>query len=205
MTTGDDQSVTLLLARAKAGNAADVERLFARCRNYLGVVARAQVESWLRAKADASDIVQETMVQAHRDFAHFRGATEAEWLAWLRKILAHNVADFVRRYRGTGKRQQRLEVPLAPPPDKSSLAPGLEPRDTGETPAQEVMRLEREFQVADALTRLPEDYQEVIVLRNLERLPFEEVAQRMGRSRPATQMLWMRAVRKLQEELGRDG
>ena len=67
------------------------------------------------------------------------------------------------------------------------------------------MRLEREFQVADALTRLPEDYQEVIVLRNLERLPFEEVAQRMGRSRPATQMLWMRAVRKLQEELGRDG
>jgi len=205
MTTGGDPSVTVLLARAKAGSTADVERLFARCRNYLGVVARAQVESWLRAKADASDIVQETLLQAHRDFAHFRGATEAEWLAWLRQILAHNVADFVRRYRGTGKRQQRLEVPLAPPPDKSSLAPGLEPRDTGETPAQEVMRLEREFQVADALTRLPPDYQEVIVLRHLERLPFEEVARRLGRSRPAAQMLWMRAVRKLQEELDRDG
>ncbi|MBI5396697.1 MAG: sigma-70 family RNA polymerase sigma factor [Verrucomicrobia bacterium] len=205
MTTGSDCSVTLLLARAKAGNTADVERLFARCRNYLGVVARAQVESWLRAKADASDIVQETMMQAHRDFAKFRGATEAEWLAWLRKILAHNVADFVRRYRGTEKRQQRLEVPLAPPPDHSSIAASLEPRDPGETPTQEIMRLEREFQVADALTRLPEDYQEVIVLRNLERLPFEGVAQRMGRSRPATQMLWMRAVRKLQEELAHGG
>lgn len=204
MTTGGDNSVSQLLARAKAGDAADVEQLFSRCRNYLGVVARAQVESWLRAKADASDLVQETMMEAHRDFANFRGATEAEWLAWLRKILTRNVADFVRRYRGTEKRQQRLEVPLAPLPDKSSLAAGLEPRDPGETPTQEIMRLEREFQVADALTRLPEDYQEVIVLRNLERLPFEEVAQRMGRSRPATQMLWMRAVRKLQEELGRE-
>lgn len=205
MTTGSDHSVTLLLARAKAGNAADVERLFARCRNYLGVVARAQVESWLRAKADASDLVQETMLEAHRDFAKFRGATEAEWLAWLRKILARNVADFVRRYRGTDKRQQRLEVPLAPPPDKSSIAPGLEPRDTGETPPQEIMRLELEFQIADAITRLEPDHQEVIVLRNLERLPFEEVAQRMGRSRPAAQMLWMRAVRKLQEEMKRAG
>jgi RNA polymerase sigma-70 factor (ECF subfamily) len=46
---------------------------------------------------------------------------------------------------------------------------------------------------------LPEDYQEVIVLRNLERLPFDEIAQRLGRSRPAVQMLWMRAIRKLQE------
>ncbi len=205
MTTGGDRSVTLLLARAKAGNAADVEKLFARCRNYLGVAARAQVERWLHAKADASDLVRETMVQAHRDFARFRGATEAEWLAWLRKILAHNVADFVRRYRGAEKRQQRLEVPLAPPPDKSSIAPGLEPRDAGETPAREIMRRERKFQVADAIMRLKPDHQEVIVLRNIERLPFEEVAQRMGRSRPATRMLWMRAVRKLQEELARDG
>lgn len=205
MTASNDIPVGDLLARARAGDEQAANDLFARCRNYLAVVARAQVESWLRAKADASDIVQETLVEANRDFRHFRGATEAEWLAWLRQILSRNAADFVRRYRGTDKRQQRLEVPLAPPPDHSSLAAGLEPRDNGETPTQEIMRLEREIQVADAIMRLEPDHQEVVVLRNLERLPFEEVAQRMNRSRPATQMLWMRAVRRLQEELKRAG
>ena len=203
MATDSNQSVSNLLALARGGDDRAANELFARCRNYLAVVARAQVESWLRAKADASDIVQETLVEAHRDLRQFRGATEAEWLAWLRQILSRNTADFIRRYRGTGKRQQRLEVPLAPPPDRSSLAAGLEPRDNGETPTQEIMRLEREIQVADAITRLEPDHQEVIVLRNLERLPFEEVAQRMGRSRPAVQMLWMRAVKKLQQEMGK--
>lgn len=205
MATPNDNTVTDLLARARKGDQHAANELFARCRNYLAVVARAQVESWLRAKADASDIVQETLVEANRDLRQFRGSTEGEWLAWLRQILSRNAADFVRRYRGTDKRQQRLEVPLAPPPDHSSLAAGLEPRDTGETPTQQIMRLEREIQIADAITRLEPDHQEVIVLRNLERLPFEEVAQRMNRSRPAAQMLWMRAVRKLEEEMKRGG
>ncbi|MBI5820657.1 MAG: sigma-70 family RNA polymerase sigma factor [Verrucomicrobia bacterium] len=205
MATSNDIPVADLLARARTGDEQAANDLFARCRNYLAVVARAQVESWLRAKADASDIVQETLVEANRDLRQFRGTTEAEWLAWLRQILSRNAADFVRRYRGTEKRQQRLEVPLAPPPGHSSLAAGLEPRDNGETPTQEIMRLEREIQVADAIMRLEPDHQEIIVLRNLERLPFEEVAQRMNRSRPAAQMLWMRAVRRLQEELKRAG
>ncbi|MFA6562000.1 MAG: sigma-70 family RNA polymerase sigma factor [Verrucomicrobiia bacterium] len=205
MAATNDISVTDLLARARTGDERAANELFARCRNYLAVVARAQVESWLRAKADASDLVQETLVEANRDLRQFRGTTEAEWLAWLRQILSRNAADFVRRYRGTDKRQQRLEVPLAPLPDHSSLAAGLEPRDTGETPTQQIMRLEREIQIADALTRLEPDYQEIIILRNLERLPFEEVAQRMNRSRPAAQMLWMRAVKKLHEEMKRGG
>jgi len=63
-------------------------------------------------------------------------------------------------------------------------------------------RLDDELRVSMALADLPHDYQEVIVLRNLQRLPFNEVAERMGRSRPAVQMLWMRAIRKLQESLG---
>ena len=61
------------------------------------------------------------------------------------------------------------------------------------------MRRESEIEVADAVAQLADDYQEVIMLRNLQRLSFDEVARRMGRSRPATQMLWMRALRKLQE------
>jgi RNA polymerase sigma-70 factor (ECF subfamily) len=201
MAAPESLSVADLLARARADSPRDLDQLFALCRNYLKVVARAQVESWLRAKVDASDVVQQTLLEAYRDFRNFRGSTEAEWLAWLRRILAHNAANFVRHYRGTDKRQAGREVALGAPADGSAAGGALDPADSVETPSQQLLRKERELQVADALARLAPDHREVIVLRNLQRLPFEEVARRMDRSRPATQMLWMRAVQKLQEML----
>ena len=76
-----------------------------------------------------------------------------------------------------------------------------EPAAPQATPSQEFLQLDTELRVTAALAELPPDYQEVIVLRNLQRLPFDEVADRMGRSRPAVQMLWMRAIRKLQEAM----
>jgi RNA polymerase sigma-70 factor (ECF subfamily) len=194
----DSVTVADLLARARSNDAAQLDLLFAHCRNYLGVVARAQVESWLRAKVDASDIVQQTMLEAYRDFHKFRGTTEAEWLAWLRQILAHNADNYIRHYR-TGKRQARREVPLRQPGDDSNTRGAPDPSDGAESPSQLLLRKERDWQIADALAQLPPDYREVILLRNLERLPFDAVAERLGRSRPAAQMLWMRAIHKLQE------
>ncbi len=205
MNGPDSLSVADLLARAKHNDQADLDRLFASCRNYLTIVARAQVESWLQAKVDASDLIQQTLLEAYRDFAHFRGTTEAEWLAWLRRILSHNAANFVRQYRGTEKRQARREIALAGPGDSSAAGRLLEPADRGESPSAELLRKERELLMADALAQLSPDHREVIMLRNLQRLPFQEVAERMGRTRPATQMLWMRAIQKLQEVLGAMG
>src|SRR5262245_66211110 len=136
MDPTESLSVADLLARAKHHGQGDLDRLFALCRNYLGVVARAQVESWLQAKVDASDLIQQTLLEAYRDFDHFRGSTEAEWLAWLRRILAHNAANFVRQYRGTAKRQARREVALGRPGDGSSAGGFLGPADECETPTQ---------------------------------------------------------------------
>jgi RNA polymerase sigma-70 factor, ECF subfamily len=194
-------SISDLLARARSNDPRQLDRLFAQCRNFLGIVARAQVETQLRAKVDASDLVQQTMLEAYRDFHKFRGTTEAEWLAWLRKILAHNAANFVRHYRGTAKRQAQREVALLPAGDGTDARGALDPADTAESPSQQLLRKERELQIAEAMTQLTADHREVIMLRNLERLPFEEVAQRMGRTRPAVQMLWMRALQKLHEIL----
>ncbi|MBN1908917.1 MAG: sigma-70 family RNA polymerase sigma factor [Pirellulales bacterium] len=199
MAKASSPSVTNLIEQARRGDEACREELFARCRNYLGYVARAQVESWLRVKVDASDVVQQTMMEAHRDFERFSGGSEKEWLGWLRKILAHNVADYVRHYRGTAKRQARREVPLRQPGDTVAFRGAPEPAADDATPSQELMRLDEELRVATALAELPPDYQEVIMLRNLQRLSFNDVAERMDRSRPAVQMLWMRAIRKLQE------
>jgi RNA polymerase sigma-70 factor (ECF subfamily) len=197
----DSVSISDLLTRARASEPQQLDLLFAQCRNYLNVVARAQVESWLRAKVDASDIVQQTLLEAYRDFHKFRGHTEAEWLGWLRQILSHNAANYVRHYRGA-KRQARREVALGPAGSSSDGPHIPEACAHGESPSQHLLRKEREWQVAEALTQLSPDHREVILLRNLERLPFEEVAERMGRSRPAVQMLWMRALQKLQEALG---
>ena len=192
--------VSELIERARQGDGPCRERLFELCRNYLGFVARSQVESWLRVKVDASDLVQQTLLEAHRDFDRFQGATEREWLSWLRKILSHNAADFVRRYGGTAKRRAGREIRFRDPAD--TTAPGApEPAADTPTPSQEFLRLDNELRLSLALTELPPDYQEVIVLRNLQRLPFNDVAERMHRSRPAVQMLWMRAIRKLQEAL----
>lgn len=198
------RNVGELIQRARQGNAACRDELFALCRSYLGFAARAQLETWLQVKVDASDLVQQTMLEAHRDFERFQGSSEQEWLGWLRRIMAHNMADFIRQYRGTAKRQVNREVSLAAAAD-TSFAPGVpEPAAPCGTPSQEFMKLDSELRVAAALAQLPPDYQEVIMLRNLQRLSFNEVAERMDRSRPAVQMLWMRAIKKLQEALGND-
>ncbi len=196
-----ESDVAELIELARRGDAESRDRLFEMCRNYLAIVARSQVETWLRVKVDASDLVQQTMLEAHRDFERFEGGSEQEWLAWLRGILKHNAADFVRQYRGTAKRQARREVRFRDPAD--SRAPGApEPAGDGATPSQEFLQLDNELRVTAAVAQLSPDYREVIVLRNLQRLSFNEVADRMDRSRPAVQMLWMRAIKKLQEVMG---
>jgi RNA polymerase sigma-70 factor (ECF subfamily) len=203
MDENNEPNVAELLELARGGDAESRDRLFEMCRNYLGIVARSQVETWLRVKVDASDLVQQTMLEAHRDFARFEGGSEGEWLAWLREILKHNAADFVRHYRGTAKRQARREVRFRDPAD--SLSPGVpEAAAADATPSQEFLQLDNELRVTAAVAELSPDYREVIVLRNLQRLSFNEVAERMGRTRPAVQMLWMRAIKKLQESMGEE-
>jgi RNA polymerase sigma-70 factor (ECF subfamily) len=188
-----------LLARARSGEAEAVERLFDECRGYLGTLAGVQVESWLRAKADASDLVQQTLFEAHRDFARFQGRTRAEWLAWLKRILAHNTLDMMRRYHGTAKRQAHREVSVNA---GDSVTGCPEPAARGPSPSEALIQGDEHVRLMSALAELSDDHRQVIVLRNLQRLSFDEVAVQLGRTRPAAQMLWMRAVKKLQQALG---
>ena len=128
MPQDDPLRLSELIRRAREGDAQSRDRLFELCRSYLGLVARAQVESWLQARVDASDLVQQTMLEAHRDFDCFQGSTEGQWLAWLRRILGHNAADFVRHYRGAAKRQVFREIPLRGPGESDAAvgAPGAD-------------------------------------------------------------------------------
>src|ERR687885_927392 len=97
-----------LLREARAGGAVPLGQLLELYRRYLALLARVQIGQRLQGKVDASDLVQETFLEAHRHFARFRGASEAEVVRWLRQILAAKLADLLRRYLGTPGRHVRL-------------------------------------------------------------------------------------------------
>lgn len=195
--------VSELIRRCRAGQPRAREELFDRYRHYLQVLARAQLGRHLQPKCDASDLVQLTLLEAHRDFAAFQGEHEPELLAWLRRILAHNLYNEARRF-GTQQRDAGREVSLDQVQagvDQSSLALGRGLAADGPTPSQAATQRESAVRLADALSRLPEDYQNVLLLRVFEGLAAEEVAQRMGRSAGAIRMLQMRALTALREQL----
>lgn len=188
------------LAAARAGDPAARDRLFGACRSFVATAARCHLQRGLQAKADASDVVQQSLLEAHRGFDRFAGETPAEWLAWLKQIVARNALDAAKRYRGTAKRDAGREVPLAVHAD-ASAGWHCQPVDPASSPSGRAIRWEQELLLAAALESLADDHREVLHLRNIERLPFEEVARRMSRSSGACRMLWMRAVAALRDVL----
>jgi RNA polymerase sigma-70 factor (ECF subfamily) len=196
----DDPIPERLLDRARAGDSAALGRLLELYRNYLRLMARSLIGQALRVRHDASDLVQETFLKAHREFAQFLGNTEPELVSWLRTILVNTLANQVKHHRREGRdyqRQESLEVML----DRSSLAVQQSLAAPLASPSSLAVRREQSVLLADALAGLPEDYREVFVLRNLEHMPVEAIAARMGRSPNAVRKLWGRAMVALKKAL----
>lgn len=202
MSVPEESNVDRLLARARQGDRGALGALLEFYRSYLRLLARLSIDDRLQGKADASDVVQETFLQAHRAFAQFRGTTEGELIAWLRQILGSRVAKLVRRYQLTQSRDINLERALDADLDQSSraLGEGLIAHQT--TASQHASRREQAVLLANALEQLPDDYRQVIVLHHLQALPFAEVARRMQRTAGAVEKLWIRALMQLRGLLG---
>ena len=200
--TANPSSVAHWLALARRGDDLARNQLFAACRSYVGLRARVQMEKRLQGKVDASDLVQQSMLDAHRGFEEFSGTTPEEWFAWLNRVVARNAVDLVRHYIVAERRAIGREYSLQGAGAADSEVLQHEPAADGKSPSQVVMQWERQLELAAAIERLPADYREVVVMRNILQLPFEEVARRLGRTTGAAQMLWMRAVEKLRCEMG---
>jgi RNA polymerase sigma-70 factor (ECF subfamily) len=196
------EAVDALLPLARAGRADALGQLLELYRNYLELLARLQIGRRLQSKVDAADLVQETFLDAHASFGNFRGETERELVAWLRRVLAFNLASLVRRYRGTRRRDVALERELACELDESSHALDRGFVAANSSPSQQAARREQAVVLADALGCLPPDYREVIVLRQLEGLTFPEVARQMNRSQESVKKLWVRGLARLRGALG---
>src|SRR5262245_26438327 len=169
-------------------------------RSYLLLLARARLGAPLRGKLDASDMVQQTLLEAHRDAAQFRGQTSAEQAAWLRQVLARNLANAARNL-GRQKRDVARERSLQAELDASSAR--LEQWLAAEqsSPSQQAERHEQALRLAEALAQLPEPQGEAVVLRHLEGLSLAEIAQRMGRTPASVVGLLQRGLKRLRELL----
>jgi RNA polymerase sigma-70 factor (ECF subfamily) len=193
------EGVARWLPAARAGSQEALGRLLEACRGYLLMIARDELDPRLSAKGSASDLVQETFLEAQRDFAQFHGSTTEEVLAWLRRLLLNNLVNFSRRFRQTGKREVSREVSL------DAGEPGGRLREflTADTPAPVRLVAEREQAevVWRSLERLPADYRRVLLLRHREGRSFEQIARVMGRSLNAVHKLWVRAVERIRREV----
>jgi RNA polymerase sigma-70 factor (ECF subfamily) len=183
---------------ARAGSPEALGELMEACRGYLLLVAQRELDPALRAKGGASDLVQETFLDAQRGFHRFRGDSEAELLAWLRRLLLNNLTSFARLYRDTSKRELAREVAL----DRDDSARLRSDDLTMEwpTPSRQMMQKEQSEAIRSALDRLPDDYRKVLLMRYQEERSFEEIGQAMGRSANAVRKLWLRAIKRLQHE-----
>jgi RNA polymerase sigma-70 factor (ECF subfamily) len=194
------QEYSSLLDRARDGQNHCLGELLERYRNYLYVVARTQIDLHLSVRASPSDVVQETFLRAARQFQSFRGDSEGELLAWLRRILARSIVNAYAHHVRSRKRDVRRDRPIrltSADFDESSRRIDSALAASGTSPSAAAIEQEYSAQVADRLAQLPTHFRDVIILRNLEGLPFEEIAQRMGKTSVAVRQLWTRAIRRL--------
>jgi RNA polymerase sigma-70 factor (ECF subfamily) len=174
-----------------------------RYRAYLRLLARLQLDPRLRGKLDPSDLVQQTLLEAHRALPSFRGRSEAEMAGWLRGILAHQLAHATRdlhRDKRDVDRERSLEQEL----HQSSLRLGMWLADAGPSPSEAAEHNEQAVRVAEALELLPEAQREAVVLHYWHGWTLPEIGSHLGRSPAAVAGLVQRGLRDLRRRLRED-
>jgi RNA polymerase sigma-70 factor (ECF subfamily) len=173
-------------------------------RDYLRLLARARLDPRLAAKLDPSDVVQQTLLEAHKERAAFRGGTRAEMAAWLRQILARNLANALRDFRRDKRdlaRERALEAIVA---DSSARVEAWLAAEQS-SPGDRAERQEEAARLAAALEALPGPQREVVVLRHLHGWSLHDIARHVGRSRAAVAGLLHRGLQQVRSALQREG
>jgi RNA polymerase sigma-70 factor (ECF subfamily) len=203
MCVPDSQVFVSRIIRAQVADDQYRQELLETYRNYLMLLARIRTDRKLRSKLGDSDLVQETLIQAQRDFGQFRGKCEAELIAWLRAVMRKKKALLARRYYGTAARNPHLEEQLQDEMEKSSQQLGQAFVSSASSPSRIAAGRERAVLLADALATLPEHYREVVILHHVQGYTLPEVAQSTSRSVDSVKKLWARAMVQLRTSLKR--
>jgi RNA polymerase sigma-70 factor (ECF subfamily) len=175
-----------------------------RYREYLRLLARLQLGTRLQRHLDSSDLVQQTLLEAHQQVAQLRGRDEAAVAAWLRQALAHNLADAARalhRDKRDVTRERSLEMAV----EESSARLEAWLAADQSSPSERAQRREQGVRLARALAALPDAQREAVVLRHLEDWPLADIAAHLGRTQAAVVGLLQRGLKGLRELLEDDG
>jgi RNA polymerase sigma-70 factor, ECF subfamily len=186
--------VSAWIERARSGESVALGELLDRQRERLRAWAERKLGRGLSQRVDASDVLQLTFLEAHRDFGAFRGSTEAQLVAWLRQILEHNAAAAVRDHAVLAKRAVGREEPMAGAPESALAA-------RQSSPSRRAARVEEAMRLARALDALPPDQREAVRLRHLEGRSLGDIAVRMQRSQAAVAGLLKRGMSALRKQL----
>jgi RNA polymerase sigma-70 factor (ECF subfamily) len=187
-----------LFERAQSGCSVALGQVLEDFRPYLLLVAQEELDDSVKVKTAVSDVVQDTFVEAHRDFDQFAGRSPHEFRAWLRRILLNNIANTRRHFRNVKKRQTSREVPL----DESSFKlTAAAIADSGPSPSRCAIASEEQQRLERVMAALSSDDQMVLDLRHRQLLTFREIGLRMNRTPDAARMLWWRAFERLAEKL----
>jgi RNA polymerase sigma-70 factor (ECF subfamily) len=192
-----------LLAQARQGEAAAVERLLTAHREPLRRMIGLRLDPALAARVDASDIVQDVLLEAHRRLSDYLRNPAMPFHLWLRHIAKDHVIDAHRRHRQAQRRSLDREQPLVPAvlADHSSFDLAGQLLDQELTPASAAIRHELQRRLDAAIAELGADDREVILMRHGEQLSNQDVAAALGLSEAAASMRYLRAVRRLRTAL----
>ncbi|HEY7156994.1 MAG TPA: sigma-70 family RNA polymerase sigma factor [Gemmataceae bacterium] len=192
-----------LLEQARQGDREALGRLLETQRAALHRLAERQLHGPVTVRVDASDIIQQTFLEAHRGFPQFAGLDARELATWLQIILDHKVAGAIRDHTLLQKRNVHRDRSLDD--SHGGLASLKQELDAGlSSPSQKAIRGEEEEQLTQAMTVLPDDQREAIRLRHLEGWALADIAQQLGRSRAATAGLIKRGMQTLRRRLHRE-
>ncbi len=195
--TESQEELERIFKLAHHGDREAIGQILENYRSYLKLLARIQIGLRLQAKVDPDDVVQEVFLDANRQIMHFRGESLDAFTAWLRKLLAGQLAQVIRRYCGTEARDVRLERSIEQDLDSSSarLAQGL--ASPTSSPSESFRRREDLVDLAHMLEQLPADYRSVILMRQIDGLSFVDISMRLDRSQDSVQKLWVRGLQAL--------
>lgn len=177
------------LTAASEGQEAALEKLLDADRDYLMLIAEAELTSDLLVKVSGSDVVQESLLEAQQSFSAFRGQSEPQWRHWLRTILLNNIKDVRRRYIDAEKRSVRKEV--------DGLELDQESLKVADSPSQLAARDEQVRQLGQHIDCLPEHYQHVLHLRFWQQMDYARMAAETDSTPEAVRKTVYRAVEAL--------